>query len=255
MSNLEKLNKLYEEGQELLKTKWGPGPGVIGPSKVNHAKFFKWKHRTLYFLQNISVDEFIVNTFKNELNHNYYSLAEKGVSVLESIIEDVEDGTLDISSPKVNFDKIHILEEILNNFHRVVRQLRNRHDDRTTLEIKDEYDVQDLLHSLLLIHFDDVRPEEYTPSYAGGTSRMDFLVKDISTVIETKMTRENLKDKKLGEELIIDIEKYAKHPDCKRLYCFVYDPKELINNPNGLEKDLSNNSDEIEVKTIIVPKY
>lgn len=84
---------------------------------------------------------------------------------------------------------------------------------------------------------------------------MDFLVKDISTVIETKMTRENLKDKKLGEELIIDIEKYAKHPDCKRLYCFVYDPKELINNPNGLEKDLSNNSDEIEVKTIIVPKY
>lgn len=124
-----------------------------------------------------------------------------------------------------------------------------------TLEIKDEYDVQDLLHSLLLIHFDDVRPEEYTPSYAGGTSRMDFLVKDISTVIETKMTRENLKDKKLGEELIIDIEKYAKHPDCKRLYCFVYDPKELINNPNGLEKDLSNNSDEIEVKTIIVPKY
>ena len=196
-----------------------------------------------------------LQSFKNELNHNYYSLAEKGVSVLESIIEDVEDGTLDISSPKVNFDKIHILEEILNNFHWVVLHLRNRHDDRTTLEIKDEYDVQDLLHSLLLIHFDDVRPEEYTPSYAGGTSRMDFLVKDISTVIETKMTRENLKDKKLGEELIIDIEKYAKHPDCKRLYCFVYDPKELINNPNGLEKDLSNNSDEIEVKTIIVPKY
>ena len=63
MSNLEKLNKLYEEGQDLLKTKWGPGPGVIGPSKVNHAKFFKWKHKTLYFLQKISIDEFRVNTF------------------------------------------------------------------------------------------------------------------------------------------------------------------------------------------------
>jgi len=113
--------------------------------------------------------------------------------------------------------------------------LRNRHENRTTLEIKDEYDVQDLLHSLLLVHFDDVRPEEYT--------------------LETKMTRENLKDKKLGEELIIDIEKYAKHLDCEKLYCFVYDSKEFINNPKGLEKDLSNNSDEIEVKTIIVPKY
>ena len=27
------------------------------------------------------------------------------------------------------------------------------------------------------------------------------------------------------------IEKYAKHPDCEKLYCFVYDPKEFINNP------------------------
>ncbi len=256
MSNLEKLNKLYEEGQDLLKTRMGHKPGIAFPEEVNHAKFVKWKHKTLSFLQIISIDEFRFNTFKNELDHNYYYLAEKGVSILESIIEDIEDGTLDInSSPKANLDKIQILEEVLNNFHRVVRQLRNRHDNRTTLEIKDEYDVQDLLHSLLLIHFDDVRPEEYTPSYAGATSRMDFLIKDINTVIETKMTRENLKDKKLGEELIIDIEKYAKHLDCEKLYCFVYDPKEFINNPKGLEKDLSNNSDEIEVKTIIVPKY
>ena len=253
MSNLEKLNKLYEEGQDLLKTKWGPGPGVIGPSNVNHAKFFKWKYKTLSFLQIISIDEFRFNTF-NELNHNYYYLAEKGVSILDSIIEDVEDGTLDINStPKANLDKIQILEEVLNNFHRVVRQLRNRHDNRTTLEIKDEYDVQDLLHSLLLVHFDDVRSEVYTLSYAGGTSRLDFLIKDINTGIETKMTRENLKDKKLGEELIIDIEKYAQSPDCERLYCFIYDPKEFIKNSKGLEKDLSNNSDEVEVKTILVP--
>ena len=26
--------------------------------------------------------------------------------------------------------------------------------------------------------FDDIRPEEYTPSYAGGSSRIDFLLKD-----------------------------------------------------------------------------
>lgn len=225
MSNLEKLKKLHEEGQELLNTRRGHGPGVIAPDIVNHAKFVKWKYKTINFLQIISIDEFRFNTFKNELDHNYFHLAEKGVSILESIIEDVEDGNLDINyTSKNNLDKIQILEEILNNFHRVVRQLRNRHDDRTTLDIKDEYDVQDLLNSLLLIHFDDVRPEEYTPSYAGATSRMDFLIKDINTVIETKMTRENLKDKKLGEELIIDIEKYAKHPDCERLYCFVYDP-------------------------------
>jgi len=36
-------------------------------------------------------------------------------------------------------------------------------------------------------------------------------------------------------ELIIDIAKYRKHPDCKMLYCFVYDPDGNIRNPKGIE--------------------
>jgi len=77
MSNLEKLNKLYEEGQDLLKTRMGHKPGIAFPEEVNHAKFVKWKHKTLSFLQIISIDEFRFNTFKNELDHNYYYLAGK----------------------------------------------------------------------------------------------------------------------------------------------------------------------------------
>jgi DpnII restriction endonuclease len=71
----------------------------------------------------------------------------------------------------------------------VARQLRDRHEGRSTLEIEDEYDVQDLLHSLLRLHFDDVRSEEWTPSYAGGSGRMDFLLKVEQIVIEAKMAR------------------------------------------------------------------
>ena len=36
MSNLEKLNKLYEEGQDLLKTRMGHKPGIAFPEEVNH---------------------------------------------------------------------------------------------------------------------------------------------------------------------------------------------------------------------------
>ena len=68
------------------------------------------------------------------------------------------------------------LEYLIQRFHQVVRQLKHRHDDRETLVIRDEYDVQDLLHALLRTLFDDVRPEEHTPSYAGASSRMDFLL-------------------------------------------------------------------------------
>jgi REase_DpnII-MboI len=69
-------------------------------------------------------------------------------------------------------DVIFMLAE---RFHGVVRQLRERHDSRPTLAVADEYDVQDLFHALLSIYFDDIRAEEWAPSYAGGASRMDFL--------------------------------------------------------------------------------
>lgn len=43
-------------------------------------------------------------------------------------------------------DGIQLIQTICSRFHQVARQLRHRHDERTTLQIKDEYDVQDLLH-------------------------------------------------------------------------------------------------------------
>jgi hypothetical protein len=61
--------------------------------------------------------------------------------------------------------------------HLVARQLRKRHRDRATLIIADEYDVQDLLHALLRLEFDDVRPEENTPSYAGAELGWTFYKK------------------------------------------------------------------------------
>ena len=73
---------------------------------------------------------------------------------------------------------------LFSKFHSVAKQLRNRYNNRSTLDVNDEYDVQNLLHALLKLYFDDIRPEEWTPSYAGGCKRMDFLLKDKSTVIE-----------------------------------------------------------------------
>jgi hypothetical protein len=62
-------------------------------------------------------------------------------------------------------DVVLVLAE---RFHAVVRQMRKRHDSRSTLDVADEYDVQDLFHALLTIYFDDIRKEEWAPSYAGG---------------------------------------------------------------------------------------
>jgi hypothetical protein len=80
-------------------------------------------------------------------------------------------------------DTMFALRLLAQRFHQIARQLRHRYNQRPTLEVEDEYDVQDLLYSLLRLHFDDIRPEEWTPSYAGKSARMDFLLKIEQVVI------------------------------------------------------------------------
>jgi REase_DpnII-MboI len=152
----------------------------------------------------------------------------------------------------VDSSDVALIERLLRRFHRAARQLKHRYADRPGFHIKDEYDLQDLLHAFLRALFDDVRPEEYTPSYAGSASRMDFLLKLEKIAIEMKFASASLRDKQIGEQLMVDIQRYQAHPDCKRLICFVYDPHGNIRNPTGLESDLTQIHDKLEVKVIVI---
>lgn len=100
--------------------------------------------------------------------------------------------------------------------------------------------------------FDDVRSEEYAPSYAGGASRIDFLLKAEGIAIEVKMASSKLRDKQVGEQLLVDIARYQAHSSCTNLVCFVYDPDANIKNPAGLEADLSRKHGTVSVKVILV---
>jgi hypothetical protein len=130
------------------------------------------------------------------------------------------------------------LELLLDRFHRVALHLARGYQGRQGFRIADEHDAQHVLHALLKIRFEDVRAEEWTPSYAGGTARMDFLLKAERVVVEVKMTRRGLGQRELGDQLLQDALRYKKHPDCDILACFIYDPDHLVNNPTALRPDM-----------------
>lgn len=248
---IEALNELLLELQNELKTNVYADPEYeryMVDKEVYEA--FRLKVKTLLnLILKDKDDENIIKvsalTFNDleDLNiiekiiQNIKQYIEKDYIVLE------EEYTVDIES---TFDLI------FRNFHKVVKSLRNRHDNRNTIDVDDEYDVQDLLFAILQIFFKDIRKEEWTPSYAGNSSRVDFLLKEEKMVIEVKKTRNTMKDKDLGEQLIIDIAKYKSHPDCKNLVCFVYDPEGRIVNPDGIIKDLEKNNENF-VKIYINP--
>jgi hypothetical protein len=177
---------------------------------------------------------------------SYKTSLQKQGGILLSVKNEIE-------SRQEHLNAEESIELICHKFHIVAKQLEKRHEERSTIRINDEYDVQDLFYALLRLYFDDIRPEEWSPSYAGGNSRIDFLINNEKIIIEIKRTRSRLKDKEIGEQLIIDIERYKTHPKCRKMICFIYDPEELLRNPKGLQNDLECSENEFSVRMIISP--
>lgn len=240
------LNGLIQEGEAIIKQSFWDDLGMF--QYVNNDPFDEWKRKALMFVQGRYAGHPQVDTLEKHVQaDNQAAHCRAIISILKAFDE------LNPKAGYVDYDQV--LLNIFNRFNTVARQLQRRHDGRGTLVIKDEYDVQDLLHALLLMHFCDVRPEEWTPSYAGGSKRMDFLLKESEIAIEVKMTRKGLGDKELGEQLIIDITNYKQHKGCKCLFCFVYDPEGIIRNPRGIENDLMALDKDYPVKVFIRPVY
>ena len=151
-----------------------------------------------------------------------------------------------------------LLQTLLKGLPRAMHPLEHRRKDARSLTFESEYDIQDLIHSQLRPWVSDIRPEEFTPSYAGSATRMDFLLPDHKLVIEIKRVRDKTHASKVGDELIVDIEHYRRHQCCDRLWCAVYDPDLLIRNPTGMISDLggsrSTPDGSVSVHVLVIPR-
>jgi len=240
-SSAERADELIAKGEGVLGTHMPNPRNVIGFPTLDEGQFTEWRTQTLAFLiSQLGSGNIYVSSFKDEVKQAYKSSVEAGIGILRAVREDA--GQLQGDVVVAEAVPLTVLEQLCERFHLVARQLRSRRESRPTLDVHDEYDVQDLLHALLFIHFEDVRTEEWTSSYAGKSSRVDFLLKREQIVVEVKKTRDGLGAKEVGNQLLEDIARYQSHPDCKALVCFVYDPEGLVANPRGLENDLKSAS-------------
>jgi REase_DpnII-MboI len=143
---------------------------------------------------------------------------------------------------------------LCRRFPLLVERLQSRQRGRSPFAVDDEYDVQDLLHGILKLHFDDVRPEEVTPSYAGNASRVDFFLPRERIIVEAKMTRANLGQKEVANQLVIDVVRYAQMQTVDTLICLVYDPERRCTNPRTLENDVEASAGRLTVRAIVCPQ-
>jgi hypothetical protein len=273
------IEALITENEELeiCLSKWQAGNVTESEIQAGRRQYHDWYARALSYVPAADIDRFrdmyeggpVVHRIKaflvnpRELNSMYNAsepnpfidkwqepfrrACQEELVVQHQILTRALHEVADVSSV---LDEFSVLFSRLPDFITTLRLESNK--SVPAPEICNEKDLQVLVHAILRLHYPDVRPEDPVSQKAGAGSRVDFFIRDAGVIVETKMTRQSLTDRKVGEELLIDWGRYQQHKDCRGIFALVYDPDRYLRNPPGLEHDLSQGADDIATRVIVV---
>jgi hypothetical protein len=183
--------------------------------------------------------------------HKYSNLSKIESYVLGAI-EKLKVGMI----PKDNvLPSLNTVINILNSFPDIVSRLKFRRKGKNSLEIIDEYDVQDVVYVMLKGIFPTLQYEDPTTKVGPNSSRADFTIVDLGIYIETKYISEKGKEKTIHDECLTDIQKYGKQENCQKIIFFVYDSFKCIDNQyafkSGIGTSHISDGKEVEIITLI----
>ena len=143
---IEVFEKLIEEGRSLLAGQHSATARTWHlDATAALARVFGEDSRQLSLFNNIRWTPHI--HIINEDNSDAYRGAHrhgfaKSIALLEAACNEIRQWGITKSSD-TQVDVMARIERICNRFHVVTRQLRSRYEDRPTLDVADEYDVQE----------------------------------------------------------------------------------------------------------------
>jgi|RhiMethySRZTD1v2_1073278.scaffolds.fasta_scaffold221764_1 DpnII restriction endonuclease/uncharacterized protein DUF2321 len=124
------------------------------------------------------------------------------------------------------------LERLFRRLPRLARELGRR--ERAPLVVRDDRDLDDLLRALLVIEFDDVRPQARTPRYESGNRTMYYLGEESIAVVGHLM-RVGMDEIEVARRFAEEVAELRRRAECDALVQLVYDPERRLPNPQRLE--------------------
>jgi len=124
--------------------------------------------------------------------------------------------------------------------------------------MEDEFDLQDLLRSYLIMRYPVLSDEEWTPKLGDRAGRVDFALRGEKVFLEVKFVRDrNHWDTKVEPSIYKKIEVYSRDADCDVLLIFIYDPTLCLREAAKLERDFSGERGDVRkrwiLRTVIAP--
>jgi hypothetical protein len=171
------------------------------------------------------------------------------------LLEDIENQLLEVKFISKNSEEV--LRDIFYNFPNAVQKIiKDRRKGHSEFDIKDEYDVQDILYVIVKSFFPNMRDEDPIPKVGGKSTKIDLILREEKILIEVKMMKEkDSNETHFIEQLKVDFESYHKCSWLDKLFCFVYDPFKKtrdISNFNDLNGARTKGDHNYNVEVIVV---
>lgn len=170
------------------------------------------------------------------------------------LLEDFQQELLKIRF--VNQTADDVVRSVMGNFSNSVKKItQGRRKGHQLFEIKDEYDVQDILYVILKSIFPTLRDEDPIAKVGDSSTKIDLIIREEDILIEVKMIKESdTNENKFIEQLKVDIESYHECKWLRRLFCFVWDPGKKTKdtfNFTSLNGQREKNGNRFEVEVIV----
>jgi hypothetical protein len=136
------------------------------------------------------------------------------------------------------FLSIEQVLHFLSRFDHMTRALQTRAQNKPPVELKDEYDVQDLVYAALKPMIPDLKREDPYPKRAGQSGKLDLRSQRMSMLIEIKSTLKDGRAEKIPNECLERVQKYAIVEGLQHMIFFLHDPGGRIDAIDEIQHDL-----------------
>lgn len=128
------------------------------------------------------------------------------------------------------------LERIVERF----RQLTRLANEAFDIQLSDEATTQKFLQILLLATFNDVTREDPLSKRGAKSTRADFIVGDIETLVEIKYVSEKGHIGRIQDEISADMPQYEDREGISTVAFLVYDPDDLCHERDAVKQFVQN---------------
>jgi hypothetical protein len=194
------------------------------------------KTKILKYIYNSNILDIDIDT---DIEKEVFEITTNNINTLELMIL-CELYLFNLKNEIVNYKNKtakEVIIEMLENFKNSsikITEKEMRYSQRNILEIKDEYDVQDLLYFSLKSVFKKTKYEESINSYGGSSKRLDFYLEEEGIIIEVKHVK-RLADKELIKQIKDDLQSYHTVPKLLDIIFYIYG-REKIQDVNSFKE-------------------